>query len=365
MAYGRFVFRVVIFVLALSTVGMIPAGFVTQRWLVTRIDQVVTIDGGVMVVGGTAEASYGLFQYCQFSAVSDTCTSYTFDAANAEFVLPSSCGRSQDDLKTRFRVVAAFSIIALIFAIVVAAFAAMVAYYLYAGTECPIQTGLKCVGLAVAATACQLISVAVYGATMSSWANCGNHYCDAAPQGFQPLIKPNFAVNDSVTYNCGYGFSFALAVVSCLTLLALLVLELIDFATFPKFSSRTAERESLVAQPVHESRPAATQFRDVSVTHPVERTVAVDEQPVIVEHRIDSGDDETMQRGSTEIKSSAASYASHSILLPEGDDWEYDAVEKLYWSPSQQLFFDNSSGHFFDPVSGSWYNPTLQVWYQL
>jgi hypothetical protein len=63
--------------------------------------------------------------------------------------------------------------------------------------------------------------------------------------------------------------------------------------------------------------------------------------------------------------SSVAEPPRRLLLLPDGDDWEYDAEEDLHWSASQQLFFDQRSGHFYDPASTAWFNPVLQRWYRL
>ncbi len=456
----RSLYTALVALIAVSQAVFIPVSLFTNRWLYISTPSEVTISsaGEVIRTSSVAQVTYGVLGVCRSNATSDDCSSIRYDG-RPDMPFADDCARSQSQLQHRVNVAAAFSVISFIAAVPLAVLALMtssaascqkfglavfgVSVFPDARYSCKLQ-----LGLVLTVFASELIAVAVYGATIGSWANCGQHYCQAVegitnraalavqyPRGVQ--VCSDFVVE------CGFRSSYAFAVAATLFAFGMAIMLVADLVTLPEgataalatsngdltSTTETAEdrepeskdRVAHVAQHFEDERHTAganeaeptrndgvqpeLHHRHVSA----ERSATQPESRMSARGRIQSPADKSDDEGSvimiaevsTRPQHGSASFVHETVeetvletstdgngrlvanqrvvsstvrgsssstkgtLLPEGDDWEFDDEENLYWSPSQQLFFDHASGHFYDPASGAWFNPILQRWYQL
>jgi hypothetical protein len=477
----RAVYTSLIAVVAVAVAVMLPIGAFTRRWLyiATPSDIVVRNAHGAFRTADDSVSTFGVLSYCHDSATQHSCQRLKYDPSIPELPFDPSCDRDHTSMKHRMNTAAAFAIIAFLLSLPLAVAtvlsASASAYQRFGWGICDLvilgdgqMTRMIEMVLSWAVFFFGFIAVAVYGGTIDSWANCGQHYCDAVGSiAASNAARVQFPAGLTVTYDflvsCGFGYSFAFVVSAVVFAFALLLLITVDFVTLPLGTDpvesagqrgttgvaaskldaplpssqsgvvdddansaascgRTEEPRDVVTggQEEHRERTIAhtdsegedddpkeqqleqphsvrrvppevsTAAREPERTQAVERTYASSsssesivvvgsptrQAPVLRETVHETvaetavnrdGQLETKQRVVTSTVHTPVRYAGSSsrVLLPEGDDWEYDPDEDLYWSPSQQLFFDTASGHFYDPSSGAWFNPVLQRWYQL
>ena len=411
--------------LALLGCILIPVALATRRWL--YVDAPSTVDvNGILTLYDSKTTTYGLLSYCSTTAVSESCSDLSFEKA-ATFPTSSSCDRKQGDIRDRLRAATAMLVLSFFstLALLILSVLAFKTSFDSEGQEVQFSTtsilvsrersAAVRVAMAALSFLLCLCSAAIYGATFGSWLNCGAHYCDAVVQQLRAAadaeVVPSYLrVRRDFQVNCGFGFSFAINIALCLLFAAVIAFIVADYLFAPRNAGRASQYAPTEGEPIlptrnpqdsnsrvtntidaskprvvpaleasqkHEQEPRTSSRSAPSpdacdpasdhqvngqLAHPQDVTV-VAPTPVKIKHRVgDSAATDANTAGAPQV---ALPQRATGGTMPEGDDWEFDAEEDLYWSPSQLLYFDHRSGHFFDPSSRAWYDPLRERWYAL
>lgn len=353
------VYLATLLVLALLTTILIPIAFGGSRWLVYESATIASFESTSVTFNDLRGVEQGLFQTCTRTPRKAECHDNVFSSGDVSPI--PSCTRTGDELEVRLQGTAGLMLIAFFLSLPCSLLAMIQFKNQFNSAD---EKTVRCAGCSVSVsnrrttvvrcsisgltTFFLLLAVSLYGNTMGSWMGCGDHYCSGVVSQQQEQMNtlriPGVRLFLDVDVNCGFGVSFAVAIMSLFaSTLSTVVLgvnlvkskkqapSVLPPASHPPHSPATEARRSL---------PPETPPREVTV-------VPESGKPTTEERR---------ELLPTQIPTK---------FMPEGDDWEYDDEAKLYWSQSQELFFDEASGHFYDPESDCWFNPQEQRWYKL
>lgn len=206
--------------------------------------------------------------------------------------------------------------------------------------------------------------MAIFGGTYQAWLACGESFCSAKYNWYSRVLQIQYAAlatSDSrdTVFECGYGYSFALAV--CALMSSLISVGLLAFNNATPLAPNALPAKAGAAWlGFPRSETNSRQGQSVAPTAknaPVVATAPTPELNSRREGKTDHSKHTTADHAPTE--------ADTDLHLPEGPGWEYDDATALYWSNDQELYFDPSSGHFYDGATDCWYDPHTAAWYKL
>lgn len=322
----------------------LPVSFGSSKWVVIDTFRSFRASNTSGIVELLTTTSVGVFRSCDGVLYHERCIDNEW--SDAPLFPFDSCKTNQRDFGDRLNATGAFMIMAFI-ASIISLLISIVHFYVDNFGEKNFALSSWVILMIRAAFSaicllCTFISICVFGSTISSWSACGEHLCNKLTSRALLLGLPS----EISEKTCGYGYSFGLAIVCMLCNLFYLLLVV---------GQHLSSKEPRVQSPsLARPKPAETHIS------PVRNPSAM---------LVDSKSVDSKANGNAlpapNLESTTANADVAPTFLPQGEDWEYDADAKLYWSPTQELYFDDSSGHFYDPESLMWYNPQTSAWYHM